>query len=229
MLPPVRRVSKGAPVSLDVIEAQMRDLLTIDAEKTREWFTSAIYDRVAVGLCLLKAQQMHLCLTVGRRSKKSGQLESAEGFNAWLGSKFPGFSRATAYNYINAARNCGLTSDDGLDAVEDMRAGQRLHDKTAKELYRLNGALKTPDKHIPEPPLNLVAQVWAATSTQLGELRAVREQMEPDQYGTICAALQQALEDFTGAGWVMTGDRAQIDGAAHGEVTAKRKGNRNAK
>ena len=98
----------------------------------------AKYRTIAVGLWLLKAREIHLCPTVGRRLE-NGQLGGAEGFDAWLQSTGAhlGFSRGSGYNWLNAALNAGLTAASTLADVKDLEDQDALADRklTAHDLY----------------------------------------------------------------------------------------------
>lgn len=224
VLPPVRRVTKAAPVSLDVLETQIRDLLHSDISREQEWQRTAIYDRVAIGLCLLKGRELHL--QKAGRPKNGGNgstISKAEqkaetGFLDWIEVQFPGFSTRTARNYMNGARNCGLTSDHGLEDVEALRTAQALHDKTAKELYQIKDAVKPTTTDAPAPAPNLVADLTRDLFGYLDDALTLRDQMEPEAFEAVHTRLHATLEKLTGAKWIMADDAAALDGAQHGEL-----------
>lgn len=221
-LPPVHRVGRAEPVSLAVLETQIRDLLQADFSREQAFRNESVYDRVAVGLCLLKGRELHL--RKGGRPQNSGNVSTVSkkaedkaeiSFNKWIEESFPAFTTRTARNYMNGARNCGLTSDHGLEDVQALRTAQALHDKTAKELYKLADALKTPEKAELPPVPNLVADVTRDLFAALDQALQLRDQFEPDGFEAVTTRTLAFLEKWTGARWVMgTGD----DGAQHGDV-----------
>jgi len=217
-LPPIRRVS-GPSVPLSTLEEQILDYHRADKEKESAFLHSALYDRIAIGLCLLKAQQIHLCATVARRSKKSGRLQSADGFDKWLSefiSRHPDFGRRSAYNYINGAINSGLTSDHGIEHVEAMRAAHALEGKTLKELYRLKD--KTPPATKPEPPgPTLVQQAQVALFESLDATITLRDDMAAEVFEACHLRLKETLEKFTGQRWAPVDEVGNADGE-HGEL-----------
>lgn len=229
VLPPVRRTKAGKPVPIDVLETQIRDLLAADFSREQAYRNEAVYDRVAVGLCLIKGREIHLrqgqTLTSGNVSTSPKGLAKAEakadqGFITWIEEQFPNFSTRTARNYMNAARNCGLTSDHSLEDVDALKTAQALHDKTAKELYQLADALKTPDAPAkPEPAVRLVPTVQAELFQSLDQTITLRDQMRDDEYEATWTRLQATLEKFTGYAWRMADEPASADGAQHGEIS----------
>lgn len=226
VLPPVRRVSKGKPVSLDVLETQIRDFLGADQAREREYQNAAIYDRVAIGLCLLKGRELHLQKAGRPKNCGNGSTISAKaegkadlGFIAWLETKFPGFSTRTARNYMNGARNCGLTADHSLEDVDALRTAQALHDKTAKELYRLEDALKDqPDHDDQAPAPNLVAAVQLDLFRDLDQALQLRDEFSAEDYEATFTRIKATLERFTGCEWVMTDKPVTVEAGTHGEL-----------
>lgn len=138
----------------------------------------AKYRTIAIGLWLLKAREIHLCPTVGRRLE-NGQLGGAEGFEAWLQSTGLnlGFSRASGYNWLNAALNAGLTPASTLADVKELEDKDALADRklSAHDLYsppRLqegspeDAAAQKKLKHIQRPEVK-AQQEWFPFYEQL--------------------------------------------------------------
>ncbi|MEO7933233.1 MAG: hypothetical protein ABIT76_08760 [Chthoniobacterales bacterium] len=227
-LPPMRRVKRGEPVSIETLEQQISDLLSADFARELAWRNESIYDRVAIGLCLLKGRELHL--DISGRPKKSGNVsalskadkkkqEKAElGFYNWLEERFPNFNRRTATNYMNAARNCGLTSDHSLEDVDALKTAQALHDKTSKDLYRLVDTLKTTTPEDNTPPPDLIADWQLSFFDVLDTTLTVRDDLTPEQYEATHTRLHATLEKLTGMRWVMTSDPVEEEGE-HGSMS----------
>lgn len=234
VLPPVRRAAKpGAPMPLTEIEENIRALDARIDDRTRGYHNEVIYDIVGKGLMLLKGREAHLAQESTQFKKRGVETVSTpsakqlakigeqgeRGFLAWLGEKFEGQSTRTARNYMNAARNAGLTSDHTLADVEALRQTAALHEKKPTDLYRLADALQTPalpDK--PEPVANIVAQTFAEAKTGVSALVAQRDQMEPEVYETAWTWLKSELETFTGRAWCPLEDRPFAEAQQHGEL-----------
>ena len=93
---------------------------------------------VGMGLYLMKAQAIHARPIAergqGRKSSATVALDSAvQGFDQWINENLAGLeiSRRSCYNYMNAARNCGLHADSTDEDVAQLD----LAGRKAKELY----------------------------------------------------------------------------------------------
>lgn len=232
VLPPIKRAGKGKPMPLAEIEDHIR---AIDARIdgcTRGFHNEVIYEIVGKGLMLLKGREAHLrqgqkalvetVSTSGKQptSKALAKAEEAseKGFLAWLDEKFPEQSSRTARNYMNAARNVGLTSDHTLDDVQALKLTMALHEKKPTDLYRLADAVsETPDENEPAPQPNLVADLTRDLFSYLDDAIVLRDNMEPEQYEAVHSRLHATLEKLTGAKWVMLEEAPSADGAQHGE------------
>ncbi len=205
------------------IEDHIRSFDAKIAERTRAYQNEVIYDIVAKGLMLLKARETHLkqgqktlVETVSTSAKKQARAlakqeeEGERGFLAWLESRFPGQSSRTARNYMNAARNCALTSDHDLDDVEALRQAQALHEKKPTDLYRLTDTPPPPPGNS-EQPRNLVTEVQMELFGVLDQVVSVRDDMSADQYEAAWIRMKETLEKFTGAAWEM------VNTSSHGE------------
>lgn len=101
----------------------------------------AKYRSICVGLWLLKAQEIHRCPTVGQRRDEGrfGTAEAETTFDAWLQTTGTdlGFSRASGYNWMNAALNAGLTTASTLADVDELEERDALAERklSAHDLY----------------------------------------------------------------------------------------------
>ncbi len=229
-LPPIRRASKpGEPMPLAEIEDHIRQLDARINEKTRGYHNEVIYDIVGKGLMLLKGRDVHLrqgqkalveTVSTSGKQPTSRALAKAEekgeqGFLGWLEASFPDQSTRTARNYMNAARNAGLTSDHALADVEALKLTAALHEKKPTDLYRLEDALKTTPEPDNTPPANLVADVQRDLFNYLDQALQIRNEMDHEAYEATTQRLQSTLEALTGCKWgIVDGN----DSAQHGEV-----------
>lgn len=106
---------------------------------------------IAQGLWLLKAYAYHVIPTAQRgQGRKSGATPGPDsgnaGFEEWLSGKITGaesplrMSRASAYNYMAAARALGLTAEDDERKLEELKAANALEGKRLTDLYKLEAA-----------------------------------------------------------------------------------------
>jgi hypothetical protein len=212
-------------IALADIEAHLRRIDAQIAEHTRGFHNTVIYDIVAKGLLLLKANAAHNAQGTRTDRKKPratvAQSPAAPGFDQWLEDHFPDTSRRSAYNYMNAARNAGLTSDHTLEDVDALRESLALHEKKPTDLYRLPDSLKpAPSLDDPAPPVNLAAQVQLELFSVLDQTITARESMDPATYEATWHRMQTTLEAFTGTRWTMQ-DAASAttdDSAQHGDT-----------
>lgn len=105
------------------------------------------YRTIAVGLWLLKAQEIYRVAPGSNQGRSGGKFtdcptvgQSAESnFDAWLASASAelGFGRSSGYNWINAALNAGLTPDSTLEDVKALETKDALADRklAAHDLY----------------------------------------------------------------------------------------------
>jgi hypothetical protein len=141
----------------------------------------ATYRAIAIGLWAMKAQELFRCGPSENQGRKSGKFTDSatvaqsaiDSFDAWLQTATEGFiSRRTAYNYLNAAANAGLTADSTLEEVAEMEQRDALNGRslTAHDLYsppRL-GDSESPTKppRAPEPG-EKAQQAWFPFYEQL--------------------------------------------------------------
>ena len=95
------------------------------------------------GLRLLKAQEIHRISNGWKRGEDgqfNGSIGPQGGFLEWLETKCPDLKRATAYNYLTAAENAGLTVESPLEAVAKLRAANALADRSIGDLYKRKAA-----------------------------------------------------------------------------------------
>jgi hypothetical protein len=241
VLPPVKRpAKKGAPMPIAEIEDHLRRLDSKITEHTREYQNTVIYDIVGKGLLLLKAREIHLASagrpkiveTVSTISKKDAkalakmEAKGDQGFIAWLEEAFPDQTTRTARNYMNAARNAGLTSDHSLDDVDTLKRAMALHEKKPTDLYRLVDKDETPAPPANEPPVNLVADFQRDFFSCLDIAITMRDDMDAPAYEATWQRMQATLEKFTGAKWVITD--GENDAASHGDQHAPKSKSRKA-
>lgn len=242
VLPPIKRASKGQIMPLAEIEDHIRALDAKIEDRTRGYHNEVIYDIVGKGLMLLKGRALHLAQAStqfqagGKKALKSGvetvatpsgkQLAKIEekgegGFLGWLEEKFPEQSSRTARNYMNAARNAGLTADHGPEDVEALRVAMALHEKKPTDLYRLADAVKDePTRDEPAPAPNMVKDALRDLFATCDTAIVLRDNMEPEDYEAAHVRLHSTLEKLTGAKWVMLDEAPSIDGAQHGDLHA---------
>lgn len=221
VLPPVKRGGKGEPMPLAEIEEHIRALDAKIEDRTRGYHNEVIYDIVGKGLMLLKANALHNAQgsrTDRKKLRATVAQGFAEGFDAWFAERYPEQSRRTTYNYMNAARNAGLTSDHSLADVEALRTAMALHEKKPTDLYRLPDALKPPASTELPPPINLAAQVQLELFSALDQALTAKESMDGETYEATWQRMQATLQAFTGARWVMSDEPLDDDSAQHGDM-----------
>ena len=220
---PVKRVAVELVAepneSLTEIEAQ----LTPIAERIQKKSEDLLYDMVGAGLWLMKAQEAHRLSNVGHAA--DGKFDGSAGdtgFKGWLETHYPKISRATAYNYINGAKNCGLTVTSGPDAVDTLRARKFLAGKTARDICSLKDKPEVDGDHSgQETRYDLVRDELVSLRERCENVINLRESMTKEAYSTACARLQRTLEEMTQTGWTMSSDRKpgeQLHFKEHGDV-----------
>ncbi len=95
-----------------------------------------IYLYIEAGFYLLKAQEVHRCLTVRHRSDGQFQISDDGGFRTWLEAPEIGYSRPTAYRYMQGAKNCGLTADSHIINLQAIKDTRKLNGQTLTALCR---------------------------------------------------------------------------------------------
>ncbi len=118
------------------LSAEMKTIMVL-AKRTK-------YRTIAIGLWLLKAQEV-LRQKSGRRPGNTemtptvGVIPEEAGFDAWLTSAAAnnGFSRASGWNFLNAALNAGLTAASTLEDVAALEKDDALAERklNAHDLY----------------------------------------------------------------------------------------------
>lgn len=175
------------------------------------------YDRVLIGLWLLKAK--HLNLAPNNASRGGGRGNKKEtvsnvghgldgGFLAWLKETCPDIPRSTAYNYLNAAINAGLTIESTEADVAKLKKSKALDDTSIKDLYKSPTLLAdTPeDDDEPEPEETqskfcLIRDTLTTARKQCDNLLALKDDMTEAAHETACARLARTLEELTGSKW----------------------------
>jgi len=240
VLPPVKRAAKGRPMPLAEIEDHIRELDAKIDDRTRGYHNEVIYDIVAKGLMLLKGRAAHQTETLTqfqkgnkKAAKNGGETVSPpsekhlvrlgevgeKGFLAWFEETFEGQQIRTARNYMNAARNAGLTSDHGLEDVEALRVAAALHEKKPTDLYRLADAPSKTPTDLPPAQISHVAEVQRDLFSYLDQTLQLRDDMEPEDFAATTQRLQATLEKLTGGKWAMVD--ATDDSAEHASMHKK--------
>lgn len=212
--------------SLESISAQVRDIQHAFAGKTRRYMEAAVYDVVAIGLFLLKAEMQFLLrarpdTVSGRRQKRNekGQMEAGEGFTQWLETEHPDINERTSRRYRNAARNVGLTSDHTLEDVDAMRVEKKLHERTLTDLYKVPALPGSPaEKEPEEAPADLAEQTQRDFFAILDQVLVLRDDTPADRYEANTTRLHATLEAYTGCKWIMLEEKPGLDTGRHGEA-----------
>lgn len=216
------------------IEDHIRQFDARIEDRTRGYHNEVIYDIVGKGLMLLKGRAEHLNITGRPKSgetvsplskKEAKQLVKLEekgeqGFLSWFDTTFPGQQIRTARNYMNAARNAGLTSDHGLEDVEALRTALALHEKKPTDLYRLADKVSETPPEDTTPPPNLVADTQRDLFAYLDQALVLRDQMDAEVFEAVHVRLHATLEKLTGAKWIMADEAPSTNGAQHGDLHA---------
>ena len=140
----------------------------------------ATYRAIAIGLWALKAQEIHRTAPGANQGREGGKFtdratvsqSAADSFDAWLQSATEGcLSRRTAYNYLNAALNSGLTAQSTIEDVAEMEKRDALGERklTAHDLYappRLNDGAPAPSPRLQSPNVK-AQQEWFSFYEQL--------------------------------------------------------------
>jgi hypothetical protein len=171
-------------------------LYAVIGARTRAFHDEVIYHYVEVGLYFLKVKE-----ALGHGDFMEFLSQNGNVSNL-------GIIDRTARNYMNAARNAGLTHESTEESIDALRARQALHGKKATDLYRLtDGDQEQDQEQEQESKWDLMREVAIATREQLEQLIEHRRGMNKKVYETVAARLHRTIEEFTGTGWVMTEDR----------------------
>lgn len=123
-------------------------------ERRSEWQK---YDKLAMGLWLLKAQVLHVMPPAIKGGKRKGDVppggitpapDAAEGFLAWIYTHV-GRVPARVYELINLALNVGLTPGSTMEDIDAMTKAQVLKDKPLKSLFGTPAWLLPPGQETP--------------------------------------------------------------------------------
>ena len=131
------------------------------------------------------------------------------GFLGWIKEAAPQIPRSTAYNYINAALNSGLTIESTADDVTKLKSAKTLDDITVKSLYAppsataqeeadkilLEDQAQTPGKY------SLISSCLISVREETQQLLDFKDDMTPEVFETSCARLLSTLESMTGSKW----------------------------
>ena len=152
--------SSNAAISVDVevvsgpdmseFTARLCDVRqTIEAKRAevRQFlFSSQIdvaYDLVEIGWIFLQGKAaIEHGMTGKQNASKNGHetvSHPSAGFLKWLWSAAPGIEARSAQNYMNAARNLGLSAESSLEDVRALRDADALEGKKLKDVYKAPG------------------------------------------------------------------------------------------
>lgn len=184
--------------SLKDIEGVMSRLLRQELQ-IREWER---FNIIIQGLCFLKAREIHLA---------QGKRDGEEGFYRWHRTLLSGgalsdeaateadaekaFQSASrkARNYMNAARNHGLTAEHSLDDVRALRASGALE----KPLnYRLKDREQDGGAGEP-PPLDLPEEAMRSLFAALDQVLELRDETPSQVYEAITTRIFESAAAYT--------------------------------
>jgi hypothetical protein len=201
--------------SLKAIEAHLTPIAQRISKKTED----LLYDLVEAGLFLMKAQEAYrVCNVAHAVDGKFDGSNDDEGFQGWLTDKYPQISRRSAYNYINGAKNCGLTIADDATAVEALRSKHALAGKTAGEIYRLTDVVEEEEEEKGGKRWSLIRDAAVNLRQHCEEVVILREQMNKKAFSTVCARLQRTLEELTGSSWDLVDRTERARYKEHGDI-----------
>lgn len=196
-LAPAKRVAVEVEVlgprdekALNEYAAEIARIHGVIEGKTRQFQENVIYDFVEMGLYFVKAKE------------KIGHGDFLDFVKLETVSNL-GISDRTARNYMNAARNAGLTARSTSDDVVRLRQSKALHGKKPTELYRLMD-VEPVEEQEPEKKADLLKDAAISLRESCENVATLRDRMSKRVYGTICARLHRTLEELTGCGWEMS-------------------------
>lgn len=195
--------------TLDQCAENIRRVHETIGGKTRAFQQDVVYDCVEMGLYFLKAKEAighgeFEDFVQSATSAPGATLVEASNSKNEMVSFLPTIQLRTAQNYMNAARNAGLTSKSTSADVDKLRATEALHGKRPGDLYRLK------DKEEETEEANQGGTTWNLMRDAAVNLRshcetaiALKEQMNKKVFSTVCARLQRTLEELTDTPWDM--------------------------
>jgi hypothetical protein len=203
------------PEPLKKIEAQLTPVVDLIERKS----VDLLYDIVTAGLFLMKAQNTHRCATVAHAADgKFAGSEDDTGFQGWLEEKYPRISRRSAYNYINGAKNCGLTITDDTSAISKLRKTHALAGKTASDIYKLQDKPEDTEEEEQGTKWNLIRDAAVNFRQHSETVVELRPEMSKKAHSTVCARALRTLEELTGSTWDIVPSRKGNHFREHGDV-----------
>jgi hypothetical protein len=133
---------------------------------------------------------------------------------------FPRVSLRSARNYMNAARNAGLTEESTAKDLEKLRKSEALHGRKPTDLYRLMEQEQEQEQEQQESPTkwNLLRDAAVSLREHCETAVELRAQMNKKVFSTVCARLQRTLEELTKHPWDMVTVRQGNHFKEHGDV-----------
>jgi len=176
---------------------------------------SLAYAVIEYGYYLLKIRALYALSPAEAGKRKSlSQRETGSpngepvGFSGWLAAKEDEVPRGTAYRYMNAAVNAGLTENSNESALHKLVESRALKGKKLVDLYKSPRQLSAP-KENEQLEFNLVAEVLTENQKLCKQLIDLRDDMDEDQLRAAVERLEQTLEELTGAEWEMVGTKSK--------------------
>lgn len=214
----VPAVPKKLQGDLLAFELKLSDAGTRVAERSEE----LAYAIVEYGYYLLKIRALYALSPAESGKRKSlSQRETGSpegepvGFSGWLAAKENEVPRGTAYRYMNAAINAGLTENSNESALHKVVETRALKGKKLGDLYKTPNQLAAP-KENEQLEFDLVADTIKDNTKICDQLIKLREEMDDDQFTAVVERLEKTLEDLTGAEWEMVDTRKKKEVRQHG-------------
>jgi hypothetical protein len=210
-------------------EKNIRRVYETIGGKTRAFQEDVVYDCVEMGLYFLKAKD---AIGHGHFEDFVRSATSAPGTTLTdvfcpsdkneTVSFLPPVQLRTAQNYMNAARNAGLTVASTSADVEKLRATEALHGKRPGDLYKLKDKEEEEEDESGGTKWNLMRDAAVNLREHCDTVVELKPQMNKKVFSTVCARLQRTLEELTGNPWDMIAkefaEHARAKFKEHGDV-----------
>jgi hypothetical protein len=191
---------------LEQCAGEIRRMHCVISEKTQRFQEEVIYDFVEWGLYFVQAKH-----ALGH-GEFGDFLKSATVADLNI-------SERSARNYMNAARNAGLTHASTAEDIETLRRSKALHGKKPTELYRLlDSAEEEHEEEKPGPKWQLVRDTAVSLREACENAVAIRDSLNKKAFQTFCARLHRTLEDMSGSQWDIVDQREREPFKEHGDI-----------